>query len=180
MDDPTTYQNVLGVFAHYGFRKASMADLADAAGVSRQTLYNRFKNKDQVLDWAVQNFSEIIRQRAEAELSNSEALASARLADAFNRWVGDLVPMLHESPHGFEVMDRGLESLRRAECDPDGMFLAAIANFLLREECCQSQADADDMTFVLVMASKGLLLKTSTYDEFATSMLRVVNVVINK
>ena len=40
-------------FSRYGVRKTTMADIAQAAGVSRQTLYNRFANKDEVLRGAV-------------------------------------------------------------------------------------------------------------------------------
>lgn len=36
-------------FAHYGIKKTSMAEIAKDAGVSRQTLYNAFKNKEDLL-----------------------------------------------------------------------------------------------------------------------------------
>ncbi|WP_420860543.1 TetR/AcrR family transcriptional regulator [Algirhabdus cladophorae] len=46
-------QNILeaaiGVIARYGIRKTTMADIADTAGVSRQTLYTHYRNKDTVL-----------------------------------------------------------------------------------------------------------------------------------
>ena len=35
-------------FAQYGLRKTSMQDIAERAGVSRQTIYASFKNKDQI------------------------------------------------------------------------------------------------------------------------------------
>ena len=39
-------------FEHHGLRKSSIDDVANAAGVSRSTLYRRFPNKDALL-WAV-------------------------------------------------------------------------------------------------------------------------------
>ncbi len=39
---------IIAVFAHYGFRKTAMEDVAKAAGKSRQALYNRFGSKDAV------------------------------------------------------------------------------------------------------------------------------------
>lgn len=40
----------VGVVAERGTRRASMADLAEAAGVAKGTLYNHFRTKDDV--WA--------------------------------------------------------------------------------------------------------------------------------
>lgn len=44
------------VFSRFGIRKTTMADIAEEAGVSRQTLYNAYPNKDEVLR-AVVRFS---------------------------------------------------------------------------------------------------------------------------
>ena len=43
----------ISVISRYGYKKTTMADLADAAGVSRQTLYNKYPNKEQVLRAAI-------------------------------------------------------------------------------------------------------------------------------
>ena len=51
-DDPLV-QAAFDVFSRYGLRKTTMADIARASGVSRQTLYNRFANKDEVFRAAV-------------------------------------------------------------------------------------------------------------------------------
>jgi len=37
------------LFSHYGFKRTSMAAVAEKAGLSRQTLYATFNNKDQLL-----------------------------------------------------------------------------------------------------------------------------------
>ena len=39
----------LAQFARYGWRKTTMQDVADAAGISRQTLYNHVSHKDELL-----------------------------------------------------------------------------------------------------------------------------------
>jgi len=36
-------------FCKYGFSKTTMSDIANSAGISRQSLYNRFQNKDELL-----------------------------------------------------------------------------------------------------------------------------------
>ena len=46
------------VVSRHGIQKTTMGDIADAAGVSRQTLYNKFANKDEVLRGAIRYTSE--------------------------------------------------------------------------------------------------------------------------
>tara|TARA_R110002050_G_scaffold55954_10_gene126009 strand:+ start:25895 stop:26536 length:642 start_codon:yes stop_codon:yes gene_type:complete len=43
----------IDVFARYGVRKATMGDLAEQAGISRQTLYARYANKDEIMNAAM-------------------------------------------------------------------------------------------------------------------------------
>ena len=38
----------LEAFSRYGLRRVSMSDVAEAAGISRQTLYAHYKNKDEL------------------------------------------------------------------------------------------------------------------------------------
>jgi len=44
------------VFARYGIKRTTMADIAEEAGVARQTLYNVFANKDEVIHGAVLSY----------------------------------------------------------------------------------------------------------------------------
>src|ERR1700744_6465968 len=44
----------VGVFVRYGFRKASMDEVARAAGVSRQGLYLQFANKEELFRRALE------------------------------------------------------------------------------------------------------------------------------
>lgn len=46
------------MFARYGFAKTTMSDIATEAGVSRQTLYNAFSNKEDVLRAVVRHAGE--------------------------------------------------------------------------------------------------------------------------
>ena len=66
LDDPIITA-AFGVFSRYGTRKSTMGDIAEAAGVSRQTLYNRFENKDDVLRACVRQltFSRIAQMTAQ-------------------------------------------------------------------------------------------------------------------
>lgn len=60
-----------GVFAAEGWRRLTMAKVADRAGVSRQTVYNEFGNKQQLAEQLVMHeldvFLDIVRRRFEGE-----------------------------------------------------------------------------------------------------------------
>ncbi len=180
MNTPSTHMNVLTVFARYGFRKSSMEDLAKAADVSRQTLYNRFRSKEAVLDWAVEGVAVDLRNRAFAALDDRTLPVDACLTEAFSRWIGDLVPLLHSSPHASEIMDMGSESLRQAGIDMHAEVEKVVTQTLLDRGVYATAGEAAEMTFVLLVASKGLMLKSQTLDEFETGMARVVGTVLQR
>jgi AcrR family transcriptional regulator len=178
MERDAPFAGVLAVFAYYGFRRASMEDLARAAGISRQTLYNRFKTKDAVLGWAVDGFVREAKARALAALSAKGASPAGCLLDAFTRWTGDHVALLHDAPHGAEILDMGIEWLRRSEADPEAEFEAEVARFLTERGVCRTRKEAADKTFLLLMSAKGLLLKSRTREEFQASMARALRAAI--
>src|SRR3981081_924822 len=81
----------VGVFARYGFRKASMDEVARAAGVSRQGLYLLFADKEELFRKAVAY--KLTRQLSAAivELSNEREPLEARLIAACDQWAGQHV-----------------------------------------------------------------------------------------
>lgn len=178
MEDSQAFTDVLGVFAHYGFKKASMEDLAQAMGCTRQTLYNRFKGKQAVLDWAVEGCVRDSHGKALAELADRRAPLEACLLNAFSRMIGDIVPLIRNSPHGSEVMDLGTESLKRSDVDHHGAFEGELARFLNGRGVCKTLDEAADTTFLLLMAAKGLLLKSETSEAFEEGMARVIRVAV--
>lgn len=174
MEKGIAFKDVLAVFANYGFRKASMEDLARAAGVSRQTLYNRFKTKQAVLDWAVSGFVEAKQQRALAQLNVPGKRLDDCLLRFYSEWMGVLVPLLHGSPHGSEIMDMSTESLGRKGINTHLENEGAVADFLVENRVCRDQAYAREVSFLLSMSAKGLLFKCRTSQEFEAGMKRII------
>lgn len=175
MNDGAVFQSVLAVFAHYGLRKTSMSDLAAAANISRQTLYNRFGTKQAVLDWALQGYVANAAALAEEQLNAQDKSVRSKLSSAFDRWAGDSVSVIHNSPHGAEILDLGIASFQRSETDPHARFERALSRFLLEAGTCGSKSDAEDKAFLLLMASKGLLLKSASSEAFSAGMGRIIN-----
>ena len=91
------------LFARHGFHRASMADIAREAGISRATLYLRFSDKKALLEaLAASLITEVLNSaeaawRADADLAeNLEATILAKELIFFR--------LLVETPHGAELL----------------------------------------------------------------------------
>ncbi|OLF78244.1 hypothetical protein AWH62_16100 [Maricaulis sp. W15] len=172
-DRDPTYLRVLEAFGHYGFRKASMDDLARAAGVSRQTLYNRFGGKEGVLDWAIDGYVTQSEAAALAALDGKPADLASRLTGFFAQWLGSSVEFLRTAPHGAEIFELGKQARARLRPDPDEACTTALVAALEGEGRFGHEA-AREAGYVMMMASKGLLLGARDTDAYAAGMRRVI------
>ncbi len=168
---------VVELFAHYGFRRASMRDLARALGVSRQTVYNRFRTKEAVRDWALSAFARRLLSDAIAALAWRETPTDACLRAAFMRWTGDHVPLVRAAPHGGEIMVMGVAALKDAASDPALQFHDRLAAFV-RERRGLAADRADAVALTLLAASKGVLMSVNTTEAYAAAMARVIEAVL--
>lgn len=93
----------LAVFARYGFKRASMEDVASEAGISRPALYQSYENKVAIFAALAVALGQASCDAAEAAwpatLPFHEGLAAAGLA-----LHGVLWQAIHASPHGAELM----------------------------------------------------------------------------
>ena len=172
---PEAYIAVLAEFARFGFRRTSMVGLADAAGVSRQTLYNRFGGKEAVLDWAVSGLSQHTRAEALAGLSTFKGTSRAVLQEVFWRWLGTVAVMLHQHRFAEEILGLGKAALARSQKDPLEGISGEVAAFLLERGVRSSKSGASDTAFTLAMSAKGLMQSCGSEDAFRKGMSRVLS-----
>ncbi|MEM9135477.1 MAG: helix-turn-helix domain-containing protein [Actinomycetota bacterium] len=92
------------VFASQGFRRTSMADLAQAAGVSRPTVYQYFENRADVFRAAFQAVSEDATDAALAALM-TDGTVTERLDGYLQRLKADGYETLAATPFGAELME---------------------------------------------------------------------------
>ena len=168
---------VMEVFSNYGFRKTSMSDLAEAAGVSRQTLYNRFKSKEDILTWAITGASDASADLAVAALEGAGS-PQDRIVNFFTRWLGDYAPKIHGAPHGAEIFDMAVTLKHGGEEEPASVIRCqeALVRFLVGMG--ETTAEAEDAAFTMMMASKGLMLVAQDTETFAEGMGKIVGVVV--
>ena len=106
------------VFLQYGFRRASMQDIAEEAGMSRAALYLHFRNKDDIFRALLEHYF-----RAAADMVG-EALAAhsdpvSALRAGFAAQMGDAAEAMMTSVHWEELMSvkngMSAEVIRRGE-----------------------------------------------------------------
>ncbi|NOD64793.1 MULTISPECIES: TetR/AcrR family transcriptional regulator [unclassified Ruegeria] len=169
---------VLSVFAQYGFRKVSMNDIAEAAGLSRQSIYNQFGSKEAVMEWAVRTVLTSMTNAALDVLSQSEGSPRDVLARAYQTWIGDHVAIWRGTPHGAEIMEFAIESASDAEMDYNAEFEKALSGYLVKANVVPTPEAAADLAFLLTTVSTGLLLKTTTSEQYAAGMTRATSVLL--
>jgi len=91
-------------FRLYGFRKTSMQDIADRAGMSRAALYLHFDNKEAIFRALTAWYFDVSETGLRAALTPGLDPVSA-LTAAFDAQVGPEFEALLDSPHGVEFFD---------------------------------------------------------------------------
>ena len=91
-------------FALYGYRRTSMEEIARGTGLSRPSLYQHFRSKEEIFRALSEQVHEQSLAAAEAALQSDAPLAS-RLEDALVAKVGRLLTIVADSPHGAELLD---------------------------------------------------------------------------
>jgi AcrR family transcriptional regulator len=117
------------VFSRYGFSRTSMSDIAAAADVSRTSLYNHFKTKEQVF--------QALSKRINAEVTTAVGAAAtapgpieARLGAIIDAWVSWAFDLLRKSPHGRELIDEKNRLCAATSADANAAFEALVTRVL--------------------------------------------------
>ncbi|MCF6305525.1 MAG: TetR/AcrR family transcriptional regulator [Rhodobacteraceae bacterium] len=174
MQDTIAAQKILTVFARYGFKKTSMEDIAQAADLSRQSIYNRFGSKEAVFDWTVETITtELFRQVTKVLTSKTETPLET-LLQAYNIWTGNHVSIWMGTGHGAEIIDLAMASANRSASYQGDGFAILISEFILKSGLEKDRSPAENKAFVLNLASKGLLLIAKSSEEYAKGMQRVI------
>lgn len=146
------------VFSRYGVQRTTMNDIAKAAGISRQTLYNAFANKDDILRATINLFADITIEAIRAGLETCSTLPE-QLNLLFEHMVLKPYRLIHESPHAEDVI-KGMNETSFAEIAAcQERFRQEIEQVLMPFETQLTQdgisvKDFSDMARTAAMAAK--------------------------
>jgi AcrR family transcriptional regulator len=162
----------VSVFARYGFRKASMDEVARAAGVSRQGLYLQFANKEELFRKALEHSLNSQLSAAVAALSRAEDTLEVRLVAACDAWSGRFVGSLGSDAADLMCASTSLAgaTLTQYESQFELAVARAIADSSLRLFCAAEGLCAADLARVLHATARGLKQSAASREEFVKGM----------
>lgn len=158
----------LGVFARYGFRKTSMDEVARAAGVSRQGLYQQFANKEDLFRKTLEHSLNSQLAAAEAALSRQDDNLEVRLVAACAAWSGRFVGSLGSDAADLMCASTSLAgaTLGRYEARFEAAIARAITESPLRLFCATAGMGPADLASALHATAQGLKQRCATREKF--------------
>jgi AcrR family transcriptional regulator len=152
----------LATVSRYGFRKTSMQDIADAAGVSRAALYLHFGNKEDIFRSVTASLhADALAQARRAFFD--DAPFAARLRNGLCAFMLGMMAPIHSSPHGQELFDANMALAADINADGKRQLLALLVELIEKAEAsgdivlhpvAASPATLADMIFAGVSGMK--------------------------
>jgi AcrR family transcriptional regulator len=169
----------VGVFARFGYRKASMDDVARAAGVSRQGLYLLFANKEELFRRAVTHSLRSQLAAAIDALSRAEDGLEMRLICACVEWSGRFVGSL--GADAADLMCASTSLAGATLCEYEWQFEEALASAItaspMAETCSVAGLEIADLARALHATARGLKQRCKTREEFLKGMTAAVRLI---
>jgi AcrR family transcriptional regulator len=162
----------VGVFARFGYRKASMDEVARAAGVSRQGLYLQFANKEELFRKALEYSLRGQLNAAVAALTQREDSLEDRLIAACDAWSGRFVGSLGSDAADLMCASTSLAgaTLTHYEAQFEKALTRAFADSPLGGFCATAGLCPADLARTLHATARGLKQRCASREEFVKGM----------
>jgi len=176
-------QAAFQTFFHYGVKRATMDDIARAAGMSRPALYLVYKNKTDIFRACVIAMTEELRGKLDA-IANSTGSAEARIVQVVRVGIVEPHETIGASAHADELF--ALKSEVGADLFRDWMKLieAAIAEILAQEASAgrvtleAAGVDAAEIAALITDGAEGFKLRMTSAEELARRLETFVRLMI--
>ncbi len=177
----TLLQAAIQVFARYGYRKASMDEVARAAGLSRQGLYLHFPTKEVLFREVVESLLTRALAAAKAALSDEAQTLEERLVSAFDAMYGQYVESLGATPHLAELFETSARLVGPLIKEQECSFRRAVTDLLARAGLGRLWAgaglSAHDLAETLEAVAYGLKHRIGSRADYRARIGRAVRLV---
>lgn len=175
------YRDILMKFAQYGIQKTSMADIAKAAGVSRQSIYNRFGSKENVLEWVLASIvDEMTSETTKVFEASKDKDPQKVILEYVESGLIDLIPVIHSTEHGASILGFGAQFVSGVYRDWEEEMRKELAKYLVTVGISSSLERANEQVYVLDLATTGIVFKSSSAEEFSRITECVIRVIFNR
>ena len=148
----------LEVFGRYGFRKASMDEIARSADISRQGLYLHFANKDALFRAAVRQELDTALGEVSRCLDEEGVGLERRVVAALDAWLGRYVGAMFGSDIGSLFRNPAMQlgdMVDPAIAAVDAQFAAAIAAAMSENDRRRLGVTPEEITAALHTVAQG-------------------------
>jgi len=170
----------LEVFFKYGYKRVSMNEIAEAAGISRPGLYLHFSSKEEVFRAAILQFADGLIE----EISNglhSRKTIEEKLRYAFEVWAVQRFDLTLNSPEAKEISDSSYEFAREAldqSYEKLESVLASILKGHVKSGGNQKTLSAEKMAHILTSAVRGFKLVANSATELRKLIQDLLGIVL--
>lgn len=174
----------LEVFGRYGFRKASMDEIARSADISRQGLYLQFANKEALFRAAVRQELDTGLCDVACRLSEEGVGLQRRVVAALDAWLGRYVGSMLSSDIGSLLQTRAMQLgdiVDPAVAAFDDRLAAAIGAAMSDNDRKRLGVTPEEIAEALHTAAQGAKYlsnaRAETREEFVTRLAAAVRVI---
>jgi TetR/AcrR family transcriptional regulator, regulator of autoinduction and epiphytic fitness len=174
----------LEVFGRYGFRRASMDEIARSAGISRQGLYLHFANKEALFRAAVRQELDTALGDVDRCLNEEGVGLERRVVAALDAWLGRYVGSLLTSDFGNLLQDPAMElgdMVDPAVAEFDARLDAAIAAAMSEKDRARLGVTPQEVAAAVHTVAQGAKylsnVRAESREQFLARMTAAVHVV---
>jgi len=172
------------VFVRYGYRKTSLDEVGRAIGLSRQTLYQRYKSKENLFRSIIQEFMENINNVAVLIFEDQTLSLEQQLFKVFDYWTGGYFEMLNKSPHITELIDASNalvgDILKLKQEEYINIIASALDRSVVAMQYSKHGITSQQIARMLYATSKGIAHLSADKDSFDKEMDIAIRIVIQE
>jgi AcrR family transcriptional regulator len=168
------------IFIRYGFKRATMADLAEAAQMSRPELYLIFASKEEVFIAVKERFFATKLEEVRAGIDTLETV-EAKLLFAFEIWNVRNLELLQTSPNARDLIKNKLEFAAGTAQKAADEFESIIVQILepLMPPQPSLSLPTPQLAYILISAIGGLKSAAQSPSQLRKSIAELVDLVID-
>jgi AcrR family transcriptional regulator len=163
------------VFLRYGFARTTMADLAQAAGMSRPALYLVFPSKDDVFSAVIHTMGHQLLSEIRTALATMPTVGE-KLLFACRNWGAKGYDLVRQYPDSKDILDLSFAAVREVFSEFQALLVELLAE-TGRETVVSSTLD--DLALVIIYSIRGFTEVAKDSEAFVAMIETQVRLVIH-
>jgi AcrR family transcriptional regulator len=170
----------LGVFFKYGYKRVSMNEIAEAAGISRPGLYLHFSSKEEVFRAAILQFADGLIEEIKKGLPSQKTIED-KVLYAFEIWAVRRFDLTLKSPEAKEISESSYEFARETldkSYEKLESVLASILKGQVKSSRNKKALSSEKMAHIFTSAVRGFKLVAKSATELRKLIQDLLGIIL--